>query len=69
MAVRIDGLKMDMFKDDSTSRLPPEEELLCAFEEVLVPFISLSLSFVLPRLSLIFLKTLDSKNNSYEGLK
>ncbi|CAG9534836.1 unnamed protein product [Cercopithifilaria johnstoni] len=35
MAVRIDGLQKDISKDDSTSRLPPEEELLCAFEEVL----------------------------------
>uniref|UniRef100_A0A1I7V8P8 CBR-FRL-1 protein n=1 Tax=Loa loa TaxID=7209 RepID=A0A1I7V8P8_LOALO len=35
MAVRIDGLQKDGSKDDSTSRLPPEEELLNAFEEVL----------------------------------
>uniref|UniRef100_A0A1I8EIQ5 GBD/FH3 domain-containing protein n=1 Tax=Wuchereria bancrofti TaxID=6293 RepID=A0A1I8EIQ5_WUCBA len=35
MAVRIDGLQKDISKDDSASRLPPEEELLCAFEEVL----------------------------------
>ncbi|VDK82843.1 unnamed protein product [Litomosoides sigmodontis] len=35
MAVRIDGLQKDISKDDSTSRLPPEEELLIAFEEVL----------------------------------
>lgn len=38
MAVRIDGLQKDISNDDSTSRLPPEEELLSAFEEVLVSF-------------------------------
>ncbi|KAL4003297.1 hypothetical protein ACH3XW_7025 [Acanthocheilonema viteae] len=35
MAVRIDGLQKDISKDDSASQLPPEGELLCAFEEVL----------------------------------
>uniref|UniRef100_A0A915PM97 Uncharacterized protein n=1 Tax=Setaria digitata TaxID=48799 RepID=A0A915PM97_9BILA len=35
MAVRVDGLQKDIPKDDLASRLPPEEELLSAFEEVL----------------------------------
>ncbi|VDK71360.1 unnamed protein product [Onchocerca ochengi] len=35
MAVRIESLPKDILKDDQTSRLPPEEELLSAFEEVL----------------------------------
>ncbi|VDN02104.1 unnamed protein product [Thelazia callipaeda] len=35
MAVRIDGMQLDVSKIDLISRLPPEQELLSAFEEVL----------------------------------
>lgn len=36
MAVRIDGSQKDIQKADSLPRLPPEDELLSAFESVLV---------------------------------